>query len=184
MWAVLAHDFGKVKTTVRAEKDGVLRWLSPGHAAAGGPLAEQFLRRIGTPLRFDAPVRALVENHHAHDRNSAPLSDNAVRRLARRLQPATISELACVMLADSRGRPPLESPETIIRIAALTAHAQRLQLAQLAPQPLLLGRHLMTLGHKPGPEFKRALDAAFEAQLDGAFTDEAGGVIWLRNFLG
>jgi tRNA nucleotidyltransferase (CCA-adding enzyme) len=135
-------------------------------------------------LRFDAPVRALVENHHAHDRNSAPLSDNAVRRLARRLQPGTIDELACVMLADSRGRPPLESPETIARIAALTAHAQRLQLAQLAPQPLMLGRHLMALGRKPGPEFKRALDAAFEAQLDGAFADEASGVIWLRNFLG
>ena len=184
MWAVLAHDFGKVKTTVRAEKDGVLRWLSPGHAAAGGPLAEQFLRRIGAPLRFDAPVRALVENHHAHDRNSAPLSDNAVRRLARRLQPATNEELASVMLADNRGRPPLESPETIARIAALTAHAQRLQLAQLAPQPLMLGRHVMALGRKPGPEFKRVLDAAFEAQLDGAFADETGGVIWLRNFLG
>jgi tRNA nucleotidyltransferase (CCA-adding enzyme) len=78
----------------------------------------------------------------------------------------------------------LESPETIARIAALTAHAQRLQLAQLAPQPLLLGRHLMALGRKPGPEFKRTLDAAFEAQLDGAFADEASGVIWLRNFLG
>jgi tRNA nucleotidyltransferase (CCA-adding enzyme) len=88
------------------------------------------------------------------------------------------------MLADSRGRPPLESPETIARIATLTAHAQRLQLAQLAPQPLMLGRHLMALGRKPGPEFKRALDAAFEAQLDGAFADEASGVIWLRNFLG
>jgi len=184
MWAVLAHDFGKVKTTVREQKDGVLRWLSPGHAAAGGPLAEQFLRRIGAPVRFDAPVRALVENHHAHDRNSAPLSDNAVRRLARRLTPATIEELASIMLADSRGRPPLESPETIARIGALTAHAQRLQLAQLAPQPLMLGRHLITLGHKPGPEFKRALDAAFEAQLDGAFADEASGGIWLRNFLG
>jgi hypothetical protein len=27
------------------------------------------------------------------------------------------------------------------------------------------------------------LDAAFEAQLDGAFKDEAGGLIWLRDFL-
>jgi tRNA nucleotidyltransferase (CCA-adding enzyme) len=184
MWAVLAHDFGKAKTTVRAEKDGVWRWLSPGHAAASGPLAEQFLRRIGAPMRLDAPVRALVENHHAHDRTSAPLSDNAVRRLARRLQPATIEELARVMLADSHGRPPLESPETIARIGALTAHAERLQLAQLAPQPIMLGRHMLALGQKPGPEFKRALDAAFEAQLDGVFADEAGGVIWLRNFLG
>lgn len=184
MLAVLAHDFGKPKTTVRADKNGVLRWLSPGHAAAGGPLAVQFLRRIGAPLRFDGPVRTLVENHHAHDRHSAPLSDNAVRRLARRLSPATIDELAVVMEADSRGRPPLQSPETLARIAALTAHARRLQLAQLAPQPLMLGRHLLALGRAPGPEFKKALDAAFEAQLDGAFSDEAGGLDWLRSFPG
>lgn len=184
IFAVLAHDFGKPKTTVRTEKNGVLRWLSPGHAAAGGPLAVQFLRRIGAPLRLDGPVRTLVENHHAHDRHSAPLSDNAVRRLARRLSPASIDELAVVMQADSRGRPPLQSPETLARIAALTAHARRLHLAQFAPQPLMLGRHLLAIGRLPGPDFKRALDAAFEAQLDGAFSDEAGGLDWLRNFPG
>lgn len=184
MFAVLAHDFGKPTTTTRADKNGVLRWISPGHAAAGGPLAVQFLRRIGAPLRLDGPVRTLVENHHAHDRHSTPLSDNAVRRLARRLSPATIEELAVVMQADSQGRPPLQSPETLARIETLTAHARRLHLATLAPQPLMLGRHLLALGRAPGPEFKRALDAAFEAQLDGAFSDEAGGLAWLRNFPG
>jgi tRNA nucleotidyltransferase (CCA-adding enzyme) len=184
MFAVLAHDFGKPKTTVRGDKQGILRWISPGHAAAGGPLAVQFLRRIGAPLHLDGAVRTLVENHHAHDRHSAPLTDNAVRRLARRLSPATIDELALVMQADSRGRPPLHSPETLARIEALTAHARQLHLATLAPQPLMLGRHLLALGRAPGPEFKRALDAAFEAQLDGAFSDETGGMAWLQNFLG
>ena len=53
-----------------------------------------------------------------------------------------------------------------------------------APRPLVLGRHLVALGHKPGPDFKPILDAAFEAQLDGAFTDEAGGLAWLRHRLG
>ena len=35
------------------------------------------------------------------------------------------------------------------------------------------------------PERVRALvlDAAFEAQLDGAFSDEPGGLAWLRDFL-
>ncbi|MFA6046939.1 MAG: hypothetical protein WC718_18290, partial [Phycisphaerales bacterium] len=45
MFAVLAHDFGKPATTARVEKRGVLRWTSPGHEAAGGPLAEKFLRQ-------------------------------------------------------------------------------------------------------------------------------------------
>ena len=48
--AVLAHDFGKPSTTARAERRGIMRWTSPGHEGAGGPLAEAFLRRIGAPL--------------------------------------------------------------------------------------------------------------------------------------
>jgi tRNA nucleotidyltransferase (CCA-adding enzyme) len=48
---------------------------------------------------------------------------------------------------------------------------------------LVLGRHLVALGHSPGPRFKSILDAAFEAQLDGAFVDEAGGIAWLQRRL-
>ena len=47
----------------------------------------------------------------------------------------------------------------------------------------MLGRHLIALGYQPGPQFKQALDAAFESQLDGAFADETGGIDWMRNYL-
>ena len=183
IFAVLTHDAGKPLTTVRAEKAGAIRWISPGHAAAGGPLSVAFLRRIGAPLDFDAPVRALVENHHTHDRQDGPLTAVAVRRLARRLHPATIDDLAAVMRADADGRPPLPSAEIHARIDALAAAAEALRLARLAPQPIVLGRHLVALGRTPGPKFKRVLDAAFEAQLDGAFADEASGCVWLQAFL-
>ena len=49
-----------------------------------------------------------------------------------------------------------------------------------APRPIIQGRHLIALGRVPGPAFGPILDAAFEAQLDGAFGDEAGGLAWLR----
>jgi tRNA nucleotidyltransferase (CCA-adding enzyme) len=88
------------------------------------------------------------------------------------------------MLADHGGRPPLRSPESLSRIDQLRTKAQELALQSSAPRPLVLGRHLVALGRAPGPEFKAILDAAFEAQLDGAFTDETGGVLWLRNHLG
>ncbi len=184
MLAVLAHDFGKPGTTVQAEKRGKLRWVSPGHEAAGGPLAETFLRRIGAPPDTHPPIVALVVNHLAHHHGQAEFTDTAVRRLARRLAPATIEELALVMLADDGGRPPLTSPETWTRIAQLQAKAQALALEHTAPRPLVMGRHLVALGHPPGPAFKPVLDEAFEAQLDGAFADEAGGVAWLRHRLG
>lgn len=186
MWltfAVLAHDFGKPATTQRAEKNGQLRWTTPGHASAGGPLAETFLRRIGAPLSFDTPVRALVENHHSHDRANTPFSDSAVRRLALRLVPATIHDLATVMRADSRGRPPLRPDETDVRIEELVSRATALEFEQHAPRPILQGRHLIALGHRPGPKFKPVIDLAFQAQLDGAFSDEAGALAWAKSRL-
>lgn len=184
MLAVLAHDFGKPATTERAEKRGQLRWISPGHEAAGGPLTETFLRRIGAPLELTAPTGALVIHHLAHHHGRTEFTDTSVRRLARKLAPATIDDLAVVMRADHAGRPPLSSPETLARIDQLQAKARALALEKSAPRPLVLGRHLVALGRQPGPEFKPILDEAFEAQLDGAFADEAGGVAWLRNRLG
>jgi tRNA nucleotidyltransferase (CCA-adding enzyme) len=179
--AVLAHDFGKPATTARAERRGTLRWVSPGHEPAGGPLAESFLVRIGAPRDLIAPVCALVVHHLVHHHgDKATFSDAQVQRLARRLAPASIDDLTLVMTADSFGRPPLQSPETIALIAQLRAKARALELESAAPRPLVLGRHLLALGLRPSPEFKRILAQAFEAQLDGAFTDTAGGVDWLK----
>lgn len=182
--AVLAHDFGKPATTERAERRGLLRWTSHGHEAVGGPIAAGFLRQLGAPLELDPPVCALVMNHLVHHHGQrADFSDSHVRRLARKLTPATIDDLALVMIADALGRPPLTSTESLALIAQLRAKATTLALADAEPKPILQGRHLILLGYKPGPDFTRILAAAFEAQLDGAFSNEAQGVAWLRAFL-
>ena len=182
--AVLAHDFGKPSTTVRVIKRDILRWTSPGHEAAGEPLAISFLQRIGAPQATIGHVVPLVVNHLVHHRGpKSEFGDTQVRRLAQRIVPATIDDLALVMLADSFGRPPLYSPETINLIEKLKAKSRALAIASQAPKPILLGRHLIELGEKPGPIFKPILDAAFEAQLDGVFTDEAQAVTWARNHL-
>jgi tRNA nucleotidyltransferase (CCA-adding enzyme) len=179
-FAVLAHDFGKPGTTQRAERRGAQRWISPGHEAAGGPLAEAFLRRIGAPLELDPPVRALVIHHLAHHHGTeGDFSDTQVRRLARRLEPATIDDLALVMASDAMGRPPLPHDAILGLVDRLRARAGELALRSSAPKPIVQGRHLIALGRKPGPEFKPLLDAAFEAQLEGVFADEAGGLAWL-----
>jgi len=154
--AVLAHDFGKPATTVWAEKRGAMHWISPGHEPAGGPIAVRFLRRLGAPLELDVPVSQLVAHHlvhhHGHD---SDYSDSQVRRLARKLAPATIDDLALVMIADARGRPPVDPAATLELIAKLQAKAHALALQAAAPRPLMLGRHLQGLGLAPGPAFKR-----------------------------
>jgi tRNA nucleotidyltransferase (CCA-adding enzyme) len=109
-------------------------------------------------------------------------SARAVRRLARLLEPATIEELAAVMTADVSGRPPKPrgEPESV---RALRAMAAELALGAAAPRPILLGRHLVARGFRPGPRFKEILGAGFEAQLDGEFADEPGAERWLDAWL-
>jgi tRNA nucleotidyltransferase (CCA-adding enzyme) len=183
LFAVLAHDFGKPATTAYAERRGRLRWMSPGHESAGAPLAENFLTRIGAPHELAPHIRPLVALHLAHHSGQGAFTDNRIRRLARKLAPATIAELCIVMRADHDGRPPLHSPETLARIEELGTRAAALSVERHAPRPLLLGRHLIAAGLTPGPAFKNLLDDAFEAQLDGTFTDEPGAQTWLKNHL-
>ena len=61
--------------------------------------------------------------------------------------------------------------------------AMAMNLASTAPQPLLKGRHLIERGLSPGPDFSKILEAAFEAQLEGAFADLPGGRNWLEQHL-
>jgi tRNA nucleotidyltransferase (CCA-adding enzyme) len=184
--AVLAHDFGKPSTTVRAERRGSMRWVSPGHEAAGGPLADSFLLRIGAPHDLAPQIRALVVHHlaHHHGSHGGDFSDTQVRRLARRLSPSTIDDLALVMAADALGRPPLPADDILALVGRLRARASALAVEVSAPRPLVLGRHLIALGRRPGPDFRPLLDSAFEAQLDGAFSDEAAGIAWIKARLG
>ena len=183
-FAVLTHDFGKPATTVQAEKRGVRRWISPNHAAEGLAPTRSFLTRIGAPLDLPDRVGPLVQFHLAHHFSpDGRYTDTQVRRLARRLAPSTIDDLCEVMIADSRGRPPLHDPATLAYIERLRRRAEELVLREQAPQPLLKGRHLVAMGYRPSPGFKTVLDAAFEAQLDGAFNDESGAKRWLENHL-
>ena len=50
---------------------------------------------------------------------------------------------------------------------AAAAYLRDTPPADLAPPPLLTGADLIAAGLRPGPDFKRLLDAAYDAQLDG-----------------
>jgi tRNA nucleotidyltransferase (CCA-adding enzyme) len=174
-FAILAHDFAKPHTTQEVIRDGRSRIVSPGHEEAGGPLASQFLRRLGAPTAIEARVVRLVMNHLAHLQTLTP---RGVRRLAKRLEPATIQELVTVITADSFGRPPKpkEPPKSLPQLKSLAAE---LQVETGAPRPILMGRHLLEQGWTPGKSIGVILAAAYEAQLEGAFSDLPRALIWL-----
>jgi tRNA nucleotidyltransferase (CCA-adding enzyme) len=169
--AALCHDMGKFVTT--EIKDG--RIISPKHAKKGVQIALSFMERINTPNKIKDKVCELVREHMAP---VGEITKRTVRRLIHRMNHATIDELMIVIEADHSGRPP--KPKGLPEKAKLIK-----ELAQEIGdeiQPVLMGRHLISRGMKPGPNFGLILKQAEQAQLDGVFDELQGALLWLDNY--
>lgn len=171
MLGAVAHDFGKPPTTQFF--DG--RWRSHSHDEAGVEPTISFLDRLGifTLNGFDVrnQVIQLVRYHlkpGEYYKAKSPVGDGAFRRLARKVEPDLLYRVA---KADSLGRYPdgdrsrmifgSEAQEWFIE------KVRELHIEKKAPDPILMGRHLIELGLEPSPKFKEILDAVYEKQLDG-----------------
>jgi tRNA nucleotidyltransferase (CCA-adding enzyme) len=176
-FGVLCHDFGKPLTT--QVEEGRIR--SRGHCEEGEAPARAFLGRMMAPPDLVEAVMPLVTEHlRPHELFTGEAGDNAVRRLAVRV--GRIDRLVRVARADHFGRPPMAEAE--FRAGDwLMARARALDVQARAPHPLVMGRHLVALGMKPGPVFKEILNACYQAQLDGVFHDEAGGLAFCRGVI-
>ena len=170
--AALAHDFGKV-THTQWPHGG--RITSHGHAAAGVEPAQALLRSIGCPEGTAARIVPLVREHMCiAGRPTKP----AVRRLARRLVPATLAEMTLVCGADQAGRGDPDAPNPA---AAWLEMGRGLSVQERPAKGLLTGDHLIAAGMVPGPAFRPLLAEALAAQDAGEFEDEAGALRWLAD---
>lgn len=171
--AALCHDFGKATHTIKCPTRD--RWISPGHAAAGEKPTRSFLARIGAPKVIVKQVVELVREHMVRLGSGAD-SKRKARRLLVRLAHASADDLFRLIEADHSGRPPLP--------AGLPEQARTLQAVcdEVANEvsPFVMGRHLIASGIDPGPHFGPILREAFAAQIEGAFSDEVEGLVWLR----
>lgn len=177
--AVLCHDFGKPETSYFDRAKG--RITAKGHDVAGTEPAKRFLRRLTNEERLVDEVAVLVKCHmRPFSMWKSRSGDAAVRRLASEV--VRIDRLLRVAEADDEGRGdmPLQ-PEARLWLAA---RAEALRLKDCAPKPILLGRHLIELGLKPSPVFKKILDAAFAAQLDGRIDSLPSAVAFAKRYLG
>jgi tRNA nucleotidyltransferase (CCA-adding enzyme) len=168
MLGALCHDLGKPPTT-RFE-DGRVR--SRGHEEAGLRPTAALLDRwnVHTLLGYDVreQVLALVAQHlkpgQLYD-DRERVSDGAIRRLARKVEPDLLYRVA---RADCVGRRPgVFEP---VAMEWFRERVRALDVAQRPPEPLLKGRDLLALGVPPGPEVGRLVRAVYELQLDGAVT--------------
>ena len=114
----------------------------------------------------------------------SPVGDGALRRLARKVEPDLLYRVA---KADSLGRNPDWLPqEKWFDSAAqewFIEKVRELEIEKRAPDPILMGRHLIELGMEPSPKFKQILDAVYELQLDGNIVSLDGAVIMAKQFI-
>lgn len=179
--ATFLHDLGKVTTT--EIRDGRIRSLD--HEAAGVDPARDFLERSGFSDRVIAPVLGIIANHlkpaqlYASDLRGAWVSGGALRRLARRVAPATIDQLAIVAAADHLGRGPFPQPDGSSAWPTSDPASEWLRAESAAcgvlggrPEPSLYGRDLMDRGWPAGPELGRVLEAAEQLADHGWTRDQ------------
>lgn len=174
-FAVLCHDMGKPETSF-VDDEGCIR--SPRHEVVGAKPARAFLARMTEHKELIESIIPLVLTHMRPVMlYKAQAGDGAIRRLAHKVK--RIDRLLRVVSADLGGRPPYPKGD-FEEEQWLLKKAEALHLKDKEPKPLVMGRHLIALGLTPGPHFRKLLDACFEAQLDGKFTDLEGGLRYLN----
>jgi tRNA nucleotidyltransferase (CCA-adding enzyme) len=178
MLGALAHDLGKPATT--AFIDGRIRSID--HEEQGVAPATAFLDRLNIHTIDGYDVRHQVLGMTAQHLKPGmwfkvrdEVGDGAFRRLAQKVDLELLARLA---KSDCLGR----SPGTFNCEAMdwFLERARTLGVEHRPPGPILLGRHLLELGIRPGPAMGDILKAVYEQQLDGKVTDLAGAIAAAR----
>lgn len=159
--AAFCHDFGKVDTTEFI--DGRIR--SRGHEEAGIKPTKDWLNAIGFS-DIIPEVTGLVANHLAPTMlflKKDEIRNGTIKRLARRISPATLEQLAEVGRADHLGRGPfgdLGFPDECPGADWLLERAKELGIERAQPEKIIKGRDLIELGLNPGPLFGELIEWA------------------------
>jgi poly(A) polymerase len=164
----LLHDVGKPPTQTQTDR---IRFH--GHDEVGGALAEEICRRLRLPAAETARVTSLVREH-LRVKELPKMRPAKAKRFLLRADAADHLELHRADCLASHGRLGVYEWAVAARAAMLEEHPR--------PVPLLTGDDLIALGYHPGPQFKDILDAAWDAQLEGALrtTDDARAFVRAR----
>jgi tRNA nucleotidyltransferase (CCA-adding enzyme) len=167
MLGAVCHDLGKPVTT--AFSDGRIRSLN--HEEAGVEPTVRFLDRLNVHTIDGFPVRTQVVGLTAHHLKPGmwykvrdEVGDGAFRRLAQKVDLELLARLA---RADCTGR---TGEFDCSAMDWFLARARALGVEHQPPGPLLLGRHLLALGMKPGPQVGDVIRQVYERQMDGTVT--------------
>jgi tRNA nucleotidyltransferase (CCA-adding enzyme) len=182
MLGAVCHDLGKPATTQFI--DGRIRSLD--HEEQGVAPASALLDRLNVNAFDGYDVRRQVLGITAQHLKPGSwfkvrdeVGDGAFRRLAHKVD---LELLARVAKSDCEGRQPGQFDCTALDW--FLERARALGVQHRPPEPILLGRHLLALGLKPGPRVGEILRAIYEQQMDGTVTTLEQAVDAARQFIG
>src|SRR5258705_6119415 len=106
------------------------------------------------------------------------VGDGAFRRLAHKVD---LELLARVAKSDCEGRQP--GTFDCSAMDWFLERARAIGADKGPPKPILLGRHLLEMGSKPGPRVGEILKAVYELQMDGRVTNLEDAIAAARRLL-
>ena len=165
MFGALLHDVGK-PVVIDLETYSTIC-----HDKEGAPLARAFMERITDNEDLITKAVAITE---VHMRPRLLLKASAKRAAWRRLQNVCpLNVLAYVSMCDSDGRgdPAMVQGKSDPAFIKTMEVYDEFGKPSWGIEPILMGRHLIEAGYKPGITFSPMLKAAYEYQLEEGCTD-------------
>ncbi|HMC88678.1 MAG TPA: CCA tRNA nucleotidyltransferase, partial [Gemmataceae bacterium] len=169
-FAALLHDVGKPRTVGRTPD----RYTFYSHEHVGRRLAEEISDRLKLSNAERERIGWLVEKHQF----LCEARQMRVSKLKQTLAHPGIRELLALHRADA-----LATGRSTEQVEFCEQLLSQWTEADLDPVPLLTGDDLPELGLKPGPIYKRLLEAVREAQLEGAVKTKAEALELVRRLL-
>ena len=168
-YAALFHDLGK-PATKSIDAGGQIHFF--GHPEHSSLLAQGIMKRLRFPSKVRDGVIPLVENHmRILTLAAGEPTDKALRRLIHAMGEG-IRLLLVLGLAET-GSKQGDDTEERGRFMDLCQRIWDLYDTEdlIAPEPLLMGRDLLRLGHSPGPRLGEILTEVRRRQIAGELRD-------------
>jgi tRNA nucleotidyltransferase/poly(A) polymerase len=169
-WGVLLHDVGKPPTFAPPSgPNGRIRF--DRHVEVGTRMAEEICERLRFSNDDTAQIASLVANH-LRFKDVPQMKRSTLKRFVRLDRFDEHLELHRLDCSSSHRN--LENYEFMRRFLAETPPEE------VRPVRLLTGDELISLGFRPGPEFREILESAEDAQLEGSIKTRDDALIWVR----
>lgn len=171
-WGCLLHDVGKPRTFSHEPPD---RIRFNNHARVGEEMADHILKRLKASRKLRETVCELVADH---------LKFADVKNMRESTRKRFLRNPNFDLHLEQHRIDCLASHENLELYEFCKSELERLSAEMLKPEPLLRGRDLISLGLKPGPEFKAILEKIENQQLEGLLNTKEEALDYVKtNFL-